>query len=369
MDVLGKKVQTQVQFWALLGPFFVLLSIAVLLFKVSPHWHFPVSALLGIPLCVKWKMKGMAISLGCLFLFGAISYPDLELDDRYWHVGLSLTMAFSFIVLTLSLEEAQTLIGKLQLESQSRLDNFLLIDEKWKTAEQDWILEREQTKTEVENLTQQLTKIQEDKQTFYKLAQLAKDELVQIRGQHNQLFQDILYKKQQIAQLHERLEETELTIQEFINSDPEKNTQTLKERLACVEREKETLQAKFLLIQEEKQVCQSEKEHLLVELRSCREEHKKTNLALQQNLNNQQSNLRSLENKYAIIEKDKHALVESHNSLRDQYNQTCQLKDQCQQVLQQAQYKIEGLEAKLSELEKTKRNGLSAYERIRRTSL
>ena len=80
MDVAGKKVEYQVQFWSLLGPFFVLLSVAVLIFKVSPHWYFPVSALIGIPLCLKWKMKGLAGALGCLFLLAGVNYLNLVID-------------------------------------------------------------------------------------------------------------------------------------------------------------------------------------------------------------------------------------------------------------------------------------------------
>ncbi len=357
MDAVEKKIESQVQFWALLGPFFVLLSIAVLLFKVSAHWYFPISALIGIPLCVKWKMKGMAAALGCLFLLAGTNYQGLELDDRYWHVGLSLAMAFSFIVLTLSLEEVQGLVSKLQLESQSRLDNFLLLDEKWKTAEQEWGLEKEGSKTEIVALTQELSKIQEDKQTFYKLAQLAKDELVQVRGLHDQLLQDLLYKKQQIAQLHERLEETELTIQGFVNSDSEKHIQILTERLTSLEREKEMFRAKIALAEEEKQACQIEKERLWCDLQAC-QEHEKLRLMeqhrFQQDHQDQQSAFQSLQNKWILMEQEKQELLQAQIKMQQQYEQIRQLEAQQRLTLQQSQRKIQDLEMKLIEEEKQK---------------
>lgn len=334
MDAIGKKIESQVQFWSLLGPFFVLLSIAVLLFKVSPHWYFPVSALIGIPLCVKWKMKGMAVALCCLFLLTGIGYQVLELDDRYWHVGLSLAMAFSFIVLTLSLEEVQGLVSKLQLESQSRLDNFLLLDEKWKTAEQEWLLEKEKSKSTIVDLAQELTKVQEDKQTFYKLAQLAKDELVQVRGQHDQLLQDLLYKKQQIAQLHERLEETEITIQGFVNSDSEQQIQSLTERLASLEREQGMFKTEIVLAQEEKQACQIAKEQLRRDLQAS-QEHEKLYL----------SEIQDLEKKLIEGEKQKKALqlrqqeIEEHLLYQDK--QAKQREGQYQAIQQQLQQQLE----------------------------
>jgi chromosome segregation ATPase len=357
VDVIGRKVESQVQFWSLLGPLLILLSIAVLLFKVSTHWYFPVSALIGIPLCVKWKMKGMAAALCCLFLLSGIGYQHLELDDRYWHVGLALAMAFSFIVLTLSLEEAEGLVNKLQLESQSRLDNFVLLDEKWKGAEQEWISEKEKAKSEMTFLTQEVAKIQEDKQTFYKLAQLAKDELVQVREQHDRLLQDILYKKQQIAQLHERLEETEMTVQGFVNSDAEKQIQTLTDRLTDLECEKETLKAKIALTQTETHAWQQEKEQLGQELQICQEREKICLLDqqhLQQERVEQQNIFQSLQNRCLILEQEKNTLLQTQIGLQQQCEQMRYLETQLRQTMQQSQRKIQDLEIKLASEEQQK---------------
>lgn len=312
MDAVGRKVESQVQFWSLLGPFLVLLSIAVLLFKVSIHWYFPVSALIGIPLCVKWKMKGMAIALCTLLVLSGIGYQNLELDDRYWHVGLALAMAFSFIVMTLSLEEVQGLVAKLQLESQSRLDNFVLLDEQLKAAEQEWTAERERTKAETSALTMEMARAQEEKQTFHKLAQLAKEELIQVRGQHEQLLQDLYYKKQQIAQLHERLEESELALQDFINSDGEKKIGALTDQAAVLEREKEVLKAKVAVSQNE---------------------------------------ARALQNKLSFLEEEREANRQAKVSLQQQCEQMRQAETQQRQVVQQAQQKIHELKVKLIEEE------------------
>lgn len=253
MNSLEKKIENQVQFWSLLGPFLILLSIAVLIFKISSHWYFPLSALIGIPLCVKGKLKGMAAALSCLFLFSAIAYQSLNLDERYWHVGMGLAMAFSFIILTLSIEEAQSLFNKFQIESQSRLDNFLLLDQKYNEAEKKWFLFKEKNYSEVQLLTEELKKTLSEKQTFYKIAQLAKDELLDIRKQHDLLLQELYYKKQQISQLNERLEDSEIMVQNFVNSQPEKEVERITSHLTQVQQEKETLKAQFSLAIEEGQ--------------------------------------------------------------------------------------------------------------------
>jgi len=300
VNVLGRRIESQIQFWSLLGPFFLLLSVAVLIFKISAHWYFPLTALFGIPLCVKWRMKGMAAALCCLFLLSALSYQSLELDERYWHVGLTLAMAFSMIVMTLSLEEGEGLVSNLQRESQSRLDNCMLLDEKWKAAEREWVLEREKAKMEVFSLSQEALSLQDSKQTHLKLAQLAKEELLHFRVQHELLLQDLHYKKLQTSQLQERLEEMDVTIHNFVNSDSEKQIESLTDRAEILEKEKEALtlelqsnkkreqefsadqarimqvlekekeiaEANYALVLEERMVCQKEKETLTLELQS-----------------------------------------------------------------------------------------------------
>ncbi len=262
MNILEEKVENQVQFWSLLGPFLMFLSIGILLFKAAVHWYFPLSLLVGIPLCVIGKMRGMVAALSCLFFFSLFAYSSIDWEERYWHVGMALAMAFSFLVLTLSLEEVQGLVQKLHLESQSRLDNFLHLDEKWNQAEKEWGEEKDKRRAEITALTQQLDKTGEEKQTFYKLAQLAKDELLQMRGQYDLLRQELIYKKQETANLHERMEETDMTLQRMIDSNGEKQIKELTHQLACLQGEHEELEILSVLKQEECSQLKQEKTHL-----------------------------------------------------------------------------------------------------------
>jgi hypothetical protein len=231
VDIIEKKVEKQVQFWSLIGPFLILLSVGVLLFKMSSHWYFPLSAVIGIPLCVRWKLKGMAAALSFLFALSIFAYRSVDLDQQYWHVGIALSMAFSLIVLTLALEEVEGLMGKIRRESQSRLDNFLHLDESLKASEALWSQEKEQLQIKLNLLTQENIKVMDEKQTFFKLAQLAKSESIQLHDQHQLLLEELIYKKQCIAELNEKLEETELTIQELVNSEHGQKIKHLTEQL------------------------------------------------------------------------------------------------------------------------------------------
>lgn len=318
MTVVEKKLENQVQFWSLLGPFLILLSIAVLLFKVSPHWYFPVSALIGIPLCVKWKMKGLAAALCCLFLLSGIGYQNLDLDDRYWHVGLALTMAFSFIVLTLSLEEVEGAVSKLQLESHSRLENFQLLDEKWKTVENAWHSEKEKLTADLTALIAEKTQILDEKQTFYKLAQLAKDELNLIKNQHDRLIHDLLYKKEQVSQLHERVEEMEATIQGFVNSDSEKQLTISAEQIIQLNQENERLQARIGLLDKEKELEQSERNQKETQLKQSQEKETALLNDFQSFKKNKDEELLALGMQIDLLKQERLSLIDHYTQLLEE---------------------------------------------------
>lgn len=242
-----KSTEKQVQFWSLLGPFIILLSATVMLFKMSAHWYLPVSILVGLPLCAKWKMKGLLASLLLLVSFFLFSYPNIDLEERYWHLGMGMVIALSFIILTLSFEEVQSLLLNYQNESASRLENFLKLDGDVKVLENNWVAERDGINNQLQQMTQELAKTTEEKQTFQKVVHLAKDELILLRKQHEKLIEELTYKKQMIAQLNERLEENDATIQSFVNNDAEQHVQTLTNRIISQEHQIEELSKKLHL--------------------------------------------------------------------------------------------------------------------------
>lgn len=188
MRILEKQLGHQAQFLAFLGPGLILLSTLILLFKGGANlWYFPVAALIGIPLCFKWEMKGLALSLVVLFIFMGISYSSLPLEDRYWHVGMGMALALSFVVITLSVEESQVVIGSLQAESNSRLENIVKLNEQWQAMQQEWAAEKEALNQKVVVLTHELTVAQKDKIIMEKLASLAKEELLMVREQFEKI--------------------------------------------------------------------------------------------------------------------------------------------------------------------------------------
>lgn len=319
VKILEKKAENQIQYWALLGPMVILLSTTILLFKMSDHWYLPVSLLIGIPLCVKWNMKGLVASLVILFSLFIFSYQGLELEDRYWHLGMGMSMALSFVILTLSMEELQTLFGKFKAESQSRLENFLRLDENVKIQEKNWSVEKEALSSNVLIMFKELEKVQTEKQTFEKLVYLAKDELIALRAQHEQLLQDLFYKKQQISQLHERLDENESTIQGFVNSDWEKDIQKLTNQVLDFEHIVEDLKRQIDLQKNQIQLSNENEMALQKALQQSLKRESTIQVAIQQHEKDAVLYLNQIQEKESSLEeltKEKDALAYSLELLK-----------------------------------------------------
>lgn len=182
MNFLEKSLAVQAQVWVFLGPCLILLSTLLLFFKGSLNlWYFPVGALIGVPLCIKWEMKGLAISLLTLFVLMAYFYPDLPFEDRYWHVGMGIALSLSLVIITLSAEEASSAIGGLQAETNSRLDHIVRLNEQWQAAQAGWAAEKEAMHQKITVLNYELEVAEKERVVSQKLASLAKDELLMMR--------------------------------------------------------------------------------------------------------------------------------------------------------------------------------------------
>lgn len=289
----------------------------------------------------------MAAALGCLLSFSVVGYLSIDLDEQFWHVGMALAMAFSFIVLTLSLEEVEGLVDKLQLESQSRLDNFLRLEEKLKTMEHTWFVEKESIQGQVISLTNDLTQIQDEKQTFYKLALLSKDELSHFKSEHDKLLQELFYKKQSIAQLNEKLHDSEMHLQEYINTDSASTISKLKQNISNLEEEKELIDSQF-------QELKKDHEHLLevfYKSQQNEKEYLKQCEDSQKEIESHQILIKNFHDQYQCLENEKNDIQSHLISVQTQLERTTFLIQQNESFIQIQTHKIQQLEQLLEQRE------------------
>lgn len=105
----------QVGFWALLGPFIMLITLTVLLLNPFQHsFLIPGIALISFPLCWKWKIRGLSVVLaliGSLLLYQLWTTPS---ERIFWDLLLDAAAALTFTITALCSQEVDDLIGPLQ---------------------------------------------------------------------------------------------------------------------------------------------------------------------------------------------------------------------------------------------------------------
>lgn len=202
-QVTEKNIETQIQLWAVVGPFVTLLTLLVSMLKSTPmQTSFAVCLLVGVPLCWRWKLKGLAISMGLLLGVFAFHFMDLAISARFWSAGLGVSASLSFLITALSFDEVSALTDTLQIESRSRLDNLLKLDERLKLEKESYLKSHEHLQSHIKELEEQAT-------CFKQLEKELRMTLIERE-------QELLLERQKIASIQTAIQEKEMVFQELL---------------------------------------------------------------------------------------------------------------------------------------------------------
>lgn len=197
VEQIESKFDEQVRFWAVLGPFIMLMTLFVMVIRSAPEdLYLAVTALVGIPVCWKWKHTGLALAFAFLGFGLVFSLIQAPIEERFWYFGISLAIGMAFIVTSLSLEEVTSIISKLQFESKSRKDHLWSLDERYQLAKAAWEKEKlsfnkeiNQKLTEIVVLRSQLKQEDENK------VSQNNDQIEQYRKNYFRLESELQYAK------------------------------------------------------------------------------------------------------------------------------------------------------------------------------
>lgn len=203
-------MQSKLHFWAVLGPSIVILTLLINVIKFSPEsFYLPLAVVIGLPICWIWKLRGMVLSIVFLFFLLLLSYGSIDADERFWHLGVSLAIALSFIVAALSLEELQALTQKIQVESKSRMEHLMRLDEKLKSMEKEFSLQEEEWTLQIQTLQKELEESHIELLTFRKASDAMHQELSSFEEEKKKLLEDLLESKERSFQLEFDLKKAE----------------------------------------------------------------------------------------------------------------------------------------------------------------
>ncbi|NGX52440.1 MAG: hypothetical protein KR126chlam5_00738 [Candidatus Anoxychlamydiales bacterium] len=103
--LIDEKFENNLKFWVLLGPFFLLLTIALASFELC------IITAASLFLCYRFRFKGLYISLALLIFYSFYVQVNLE-TFHLWNLGLELSIALGLITTAFGLDEIKTFIVK-----------------------------------------------------------------------------------------------------------------------------------------------------------------------------------------------------------------------------------------------------------------
>lgn len=217
MERTAKKLEAQIQFWTLIGPILIVMTLLAVMIRGEPRqWALSCVAILGIPFCWKWKMRGLALSIGLLVIVFLYQMIEVSFDGRFWISALTVTIATTFVVTALSFEEAKDVIRALEIESKSRLDNLFTLDEKFKELQSSFQKERDLLIAKITQSQQDLEEKQQQVFSYEKIVGIAKGEILATQQKQEKLLQEVFDKRQEAVLLQQRIEELQINQQAVV---------------------------------------------------------------------------------------------------------------------------------------------------------
>lgn len=192
MDIKENKVESQIETWAIIGPVVTLMTLLVSMMRpteVGPIYS--LTLLVGILICWKWKLKGVFFSAPFVLLLVGYNIIDVGLTEILWNVGLGVCAILSFLVTALSFDEVEALTRALQVESKSRLENLLKLDEKFKQESKNRSKSEEELQATLLQLKGELESYKEGREENERLAQLVRSELATAKSRSDELLQEL----------------------------------------------------------------------------------------------------------------------------------------------------------------------------------
>lgn len=232
-----------VLFWAYLGPFMVILTLFVASAQVALHHaYLSLTALVGLPLCWRWRAWGLCGALGILGVFLLFGVMELPVSQRFWYMGLGLSVALAFIIVTLAsaeakqrLEDIEGSAEQLEAECRSLLETQRSEGERY-LAE---IAELEQCCLDLQQDCTGLTRLLKAQEEGLKQAQ---QDISRSHEEYQRLLEESLVQQQKNTDLAQELEKLQCREVSVSVSEPDPGRR-LKEELEGCRQQIENLKA------------------------------------------------------------------------------------------------------------------------------
>jgi len=260
VKIKDTSIQSQIRFWSAIGPLISLLTLFVCSLKYS-YLYFGIAGavFIGIPLSWYFRWKGTAVAAAVLlgFLLPRLLTPG---PDTFWSLGISLASFFSLLIIGFSFEEVSKLIDSVEIESGSRLDNLLKLDEKINESSRSYADESERFRMQIKECEEEIEKYKERASASDRLARIVREELAGIYAKHEETLQELFDWQTKYSAAQKKLEQP---------LPPTTSDEELKRKAESAD----TFESLLEFSEEEKKISYIALENCRAELREIKQAH------------------------------------------------------------------------------------------------
>lgn len=272
MNTTVKKIESPIQFWSMLGPLFVILTMCVVVIRSSSgQWGLPLVALSGILICYQWKWRGFAVACVSVVAVAVYHVLSIQADDLIWTCLLTLSILSSFLVTVLFLDESQGVLDVISGQSASYSEHLSLLEEKLVASQNKLEIERQVLTSRIEPLKRELSEREEKLQSYEKLVSIVREELMSAHTRQEKLLQELFDSRQVSATLEQRNERLQDQVSQQLLAANETVQLEFNETLSLRESEIADLKARLEFSLEEERIARHQSENYLMELIDLRE--------------------------------------------------------------------------------------------------
>jgi hypothetical protein len=236
-----KTFDRQLSSLALAGPFFILIVLFIILIKTSLNYtYLPFAALIGIPLCYKWNMRGLAGALSFLILLSLYKYPDITSKERLLYLGLTISLAITLYTIALVFQEIEAFLNRSRQEIDKLNNHIQSHETDLKTNQEEWSTQHHTLESQKTALEERLTEREAHLQLHEKTIAVIRNDLVEMSKKQEVLTTELFVKRNEVRDLHVNLEEARQEIEQLLfTQDSDTNLleiHNLAEKLALKEK-------------------------------------------------------------------------------------------------------------------------------------
>ncbi len=193
--------EEKIQFWTLLGPVFLLLTLSLTLVNHSvANYDVWVIAVLGIAGIWKWKNKAFLAVLGAIAISSIYKHATIS-SYQFWQLGVEFSLLLGFCITSLSFDQVALYFQKFEENKEKFLEEIDTM-KKDLFKEKDFHTRQEKAlRKELEEYFWKLEEKKEEKQSMQSLLDTLRKNLDEQKGNRDALIGEIqrLEKKLAIA--------------------------------------------------------------------------------------------------------------------------------------------------------------------------